>query len=367
MNTKRTADRKKKVGLRIIAATVSVLLAEALFAGWSFASADRKLHETLYQGVSDTDPGDLLVLSNPSEMRAELQRMTTSATAGGLALVVGLVGLFFILLYCTHTHLCTQRRALRESEKRYTLLAEQSRTYTWEIDAKGLYTYVSHVMRGILGFRPDELVGKKYFYDLHPEDQRAEFKKNAFGIITRREPFLRRESRIQSKDGRTVWISTSGLPLLDAQGNLQGYRGSDTDITEQKRKEQKLRESECRMRAITDSARDAIVMMDPAGNIVFWNPAAERIFGYTGTEAIGQNLHALLAPQYCHPTQQEALLRFSATGQGKAVGKVLKVQSRRKDGEEIEVERALSAIEQPDGWHAVGIVRDISERTPSEG
>ena len=66
--------------------------------------------------------------------------------------------------------------------------------------------------------------------------------------------------------------------------------------TKRRRAEEELRESEARMRALTDAARDAILMMDPQGIVSYWNPAAESIFGYTAKEAIGRNLHELLAP-----------------------------------------------------------------------
>ena len=72
------------------------------------------------------------------------------------------------------------------------------------------------------------------------------------------------------------------------------------DITKRKQIEETLRDRETRLRAITDSARDAILMMDPEGMITYWNPAAERILGYTREEASGQNLHRLIAPQRYH-------------------------------------------------------------------
>ena len=69
------------------------------------------------------------------------------------------------------------------------------------------------------------------------------------------------------------------------------------DITERKRAEEALRASEARLRGITDSVRDAIVMMDPQGVIGYWNPAAESILGYTYDEAVGLSLYNLLTPQ----------------------------------------------------------------------
>jgi PAS domain S-box-containing protein len=121
-------------------------------------------------------------------------------------------------------------------------------------------------------------------------------------------------------------------------------------------------ESQTRMRAVTDSAQDAILMMDPQGRVSYWNPAAERMLGYTSAEALGQNLHQLIAPQRYHGTHHAAFREFQRTGRGGAIGKTLELEARRKDGREVPVALSLSSIQIGGEWHAVGIVRDESER-----
>ena len=102
-----------------------------------------------------------------------------------------------------------------------------------------------------------------------------------------------------------------------------------------------LRESESRLNAIMDSAQDAILTMDPEGNVTFWNPAAERIFGYAKGETLGRNLHDLIAPQRYHKAHDAAFPEFLRTGQGAAVGKTIELQALRKDGLEITIELSL--------------------------
>jgi diguanylate cyclase (GGDEF)-like protein/PAS domain S-box-containing protein len=140
--------------------------------------------------------------------------------------------------------------ALLESEERFDQLAMQSSTITWEMDAKGLYTYISHVSETVLGYHSDELVGRMHFFDLHSESGREAFKKAAFAIFDQKESFKNLENVAQTKDGRQVWLSTNGIPLLNADGTLRGYRGSATDITERKRTEEALQESEKRYREL---------------------------------------------------------------------------------------------------------------------
>jgi PAS domain S-box-containing protein len=123
---------------------------------------------------------------------------------------------------------------LRESEAQFHDLAEQSRTTHWEVDPQGLFTYVSDVSQASWGYRPDEVVGRMHFYDLNPEEGREAFKATVFAVVEREQPFLDVVHAVETKDGRIMWGSTSGIPLRNADGTLRGYRGSCTDITERK-------------------------------------------------------------------------------------------------------------------------------------
>jgi PAS domain S-box-containing protein len=127
-----------------------------------------------------------------------------------------------------------------------------------------------------------------------------------------------------------------------------------------------LYQSEARLRSITDSAKDAILMMDSQGAISFWNPAAETILGYRAEEVLGKNLHALLVPTRYHQAHHDAFPEFIRTGCGNAMGKTLELAALRKDGREIPVALSLSAVFQDGSWQAVGILRDITDRKRME-
>jgi diguanylate cyclase (GGDEF)-like protein/PAS domain S-box-containing protein len=127
-----------------------------------------------------------------------------------------------------------------------------------------------------------------------------------------------------------------------------------------------LRESNETLRTIADAASDAIVMMNNAGKISFWNPAAEKIFGYKAYEAIGREMHTLLLPQrYCE-SYQKGFGRFQSTGEGPSVGRRIELTAKRKDGEEFPAEISLSALPLKGKWYAVGILRDITERKKAD-
>lgn len=138
------------------------------------------------------------------------------------------------------------------------------------------------------------------------------------------------------------------------------------EIAEDNNTQKALKESETLLQKITGSTLDAVLMMGPDGTISFWNPAAEKIFGYSREEALGQDLHLLLAPQRYMASFRESFSLFQQTGQGNAINNTLELEALRKDGQEIPIELSLSVLKLADGWHAVGIIRDITERKLSE-
>ena len=155
-------------------------------------------------------------------------------------------------------------RELRESEERFAQLAEQSGTVAWEVDTDGLYTYVSRVSETVLGYRPDELIGRMHFYDLHPQCGREEFKAAVWEAFEQKAPFRNLVNPAQAKDGREVWLSTNGSALLNADGTLRGYRGSDTDITGRKRAEAELMETNRSLEEATALANEMAVQAEIA-------------------------------------------------------------------------------------------------------
>ena len=127
-----------------------------------------------------------------------------------------------------------------------------------------------------------------------------------------------------------------------------------------------LEESSERFRAIGESAQDGMIIIDPEGNVVYWNPAAERIFGYAQDEIMGRSMHNLLAPERYRAKAVEGYKRFAATGQGEVVGKTLPLEAIRKDGTEFPVDLSVSALRLGGVWHALGVARDVSERKQAE-
>jgi PAS domain S-box-containing protein len=168
---------------------------------------------------------------------------------------------------------------LRESELRFNQLAEQSRTIVWEVDARGVYTYVSSGVEKVLGYTPEEMIGKKLFYDLCFAEDLTLSKIRRLDVIQRKEPLFNLENRLIGKDGKIVWVLSNSIPLLGENGELRGYRGSDSDIAERKSAEEALKKSEDLFRSVWESSKDGMRLTDKNGTIQKVNQAFCGIVG----------------------------------------------------------------------------------------
>ena len=122
-----------------------------------------------------------------------------------------------------------------------------------------------------------------------------------------------------------------------------------------------VRQNEARYRAATESAGDAIISADAAGNIVSWNPAATRLFGYAEAEALGQPL-TLLIPAALQQRHSEGMARMRAGGAPRIIGKAVELTGRHKDGGELPIELSLARWQTDEDVFYTGILRDIAER-----
>ncbi|WP_372999127.1 PAS domain S-box protein [Sulfurimonas sp.] len=127
-----------------------------------------------------------------------------------------------------------------------------------------------------------------------------------------------------------------------------------------------LLENEEKLRAITDSALDAIIMLDNDGKFIFWNPKAKAILGYEEDELLGKDFHKIVAPKAFHEAAKKGYKKFAKTGEGDALGKILELSAIKKGGHEFPVSLLLNGVLIDGKWHGIGFLRDLSETKKME-
>jgi diguanylate cyclase (GGDEF)-like protein/PAS domain S-box-containing protein len=238
----------------------------------------------------------MLLLQDTTRLAHNNQRQ--ALIIGGLGMVIGgiLLGFFFILTTRVERRFESSRTALLASEKRFRSLVESSSDWIWEVDAEGRYVYASPKVKDLLGYDPEEILGKTPF-DLMPPDERELISREFATIVAERRQFTGLENRNLHKDGRTVEIESNGVPIFNEEGTLCGYRGIDRDITERKRAERALNKSTQRLNLHFQQTPLAVIEWDTDFRVLNWNPAAEAIFGYSREEAVGRHAMDLIIPE----------------------------------------------------------------------
>ena len=238
-------------------------------------------------------------------------------------------------------HNKTQAALTQEIEERRRIF-ETSQDLILVTDRKGNFVQVSPSSAAILGLPAREMIGRSAIEFIHADDldtTRAEMRMARRGQVMRNF-----ETRYVHKDGRIVSLSWTGV----WSEPVKRYFFIGRDMTESKKAQQALLESEQMARGIIDTALDAFVQMDEAGQIVDWNRAGrERYSAGRASEAIGQVLGDLIVPERHRASHKEGLARFLRSGQSAILGKRFEIEARRRDGREIKVELSVTALPSP--------------------
>jgi PAS domain S-box-containing protein len=258
-------------------------------------------------------------------------------------------------------------KELQESEARFRDISENMADWIWEANAEGIYTYASGKVEQVLGYSIDEMLGKTPFDFMHPDEARrvgAEFAK----IVASKQIIQDLENWNQTKDGRLVCLLTNGIPLLDEQGELLGYRGVDRDITERKRAEEELRNSEKWLSTTLNSVGDAVITTDVEGAVSFLNPTAQALTGWKLEDALGRPLTTVfnIINERTRETVENPATKVLR--ENKVVGLANHTVLISKDGVERPIADSGAPIEDDEG-NVLGVVlvfRDMSEAREME-
>jgi PAS domain S-box-containing protein len=190
---------------------------------------------------------------------------------------------------------------VQESRARFQGLVETLSDWIWEVDQNGIYTYVSPKIKDLLGYEPEEIVGKTPF-DLMPPDE-AQRVAGVFGpLLSAQQPLVALENANVHKDGHLVVFETSGTPFFDINGNLKGYRGTDRDITERKRAEQILQQSEATLSSALRVAKMGHWEFDIPTQMFTFNEQYYSLHGRTAQEVGGYQMNVQrFAQEFVYP------------------------------------------------------------------
>jgi PAS domain S-box-containing protein len=258
--------------------------------------------------------------------------------------------------------------ALRESEGRYRLLAENATDVIWTMDTNLRFTYVSPSITQLRGYTVQEVMGQTLKQMLTPAS--LEIAKKAIaaeqaieeseGKNLSRSPTVEVEQTC--KDGSTVWVEAKFTILRDPDGQPVGTLGITRDISERKRAEDALRESEEKYRRLVQDSIDGIAIVEGL-EVTLANRAIADMFGYeTEQEVVGRPFTDLVAPEY----RKLMVDRGYAREKGQKVPERYEFRALRKDGSEFDAEISVSRIAYQGRVARQGVIKDISERKRAE-
>lgn len=251
-------------------------------------------------------------------------------------------------------------RALQQQLEERRQIFETSQDLIMIMDARGHIAQISPSSETILGYRPDEMIGRSGADFIHPdhlEQSRAEMR-----AMRRGERIKLADTRCFHKSGHEVWLSWLGSWSEPAHRFFFAGR----DMTEARLAQESLRESERLARNIVETSLDGFVQIDETGTILDWNSQAERIFGWLRSEAIGRKLTTLIIPEGQRSAHTAGMERFLATGEAEILGRRFEIEAQRRNGTAIKVELSITELKRRDGFVFNGFVRDLTDKIAAE-
>ena len=217
------------------------------------------------------------------------------------------------------------KEELKKSEERFRSLVETTSDWVWEVDANGVYTYASPKVRALLGYEPEEIIGRTPF-DLMPAEEAERVRTIFQNIVLHKKPIESLENVVCQKDGNLIILETSGVPFFDNHGRLVGYRGIDRDITERKKTEELINSERQRFQMILERMRvPTIISRLSDGQILYANQAIVEVSQVDLDKLIGFKASKF----YTNPADRKTVVEALQT---RGHIEDFEVQFRRTDG-----------------------------------
>ncbi len=245
--------------------------------------------------------------------------------------------------------------ALQQSEARYRRIVETSFEGIWTIDSQARTEFSNPRMAEMLGYTVEEMQGRPIF-DFMDEAARVEAQRKLAWLKQGNKEL--KEARLRRKDGSDIWTLISANPILDEEGEFKGAIAMVSDISDRKQAQEQLWETNQTLNSIIQACPLAITVFSlDDGRVKLWNPAAERIFGWSEQEALGCFL-----PSVPEDKRDEFLANLGAIRQGRELTRV-ELRRQKKDGSPIDIALWATALRDAKGdLNCMSILADISDR-----
>jgi PAS domain S-box-containing protein len=273
----------------------------------------------------------------------------------------------FIVVAAHAMRTARRRAAAREELLRVTLASIGDAVITTEPD--GRVVFLNDVAQALTGWSRADAAGQPLATVFNVVNERTrELVENparralAEGVIVG----LANHTVLIARDGAERPIDDSVAPIRDESGQIVGCVLIFRDITERRIAERELRASEARKAQVLQSSLEGIVTIDSESRILGFNPAAERLFGWSDAEALGADLAELVIPQRLRDAHRRGMAHLLATGEGPFLNRRLELPATRKDGSEILIELTISAPEGAGHPTFTAFIRDITASKQAE-
>jgi len=184
---------------------------------------------------------------------------------------------------------------IEASERRLKDITFDMSDWVWEVDENCTYTYCSRNGLDLLGLKREKVIGKTLF-DFMPSDEAKRVAAIINETMANKEPIIDLEIWIAGMHGKRACLLSNGLPILDEEGNLKGYRGVGRNITKRKQVEDALQNSEAFFKSVVQNSADLIVLTNEKGLTTYMSPQCEMVLGYPSSHFIGR-----IMPDIIHP------------------------------------------------------------------
>jgi PAS domain S-box-containing protein len=265
-----------------------------------------------------------------------------------------------------HRLIIEQRIA--ESEKKYRQMVDTAKEGIWRMDKDSNTTFVNKRMAEMLDYKIEEMLGKKIWFFIHPDERSDNEIKNADRKKGNSDVY---ERCLQRKDGGLIWVIVSASPLMNDEGIFEGSFAMFTDITERKLIQQALMENELKYRLLAENTRDVIWTMDLNLKFTYVSPSSTYLTGLTAEEQMNRSIEEFIPQSSLEMILKVFIEEMAAENDATSDphrNRILEFEEYTKEGETIWVEGQMSFLRDARG-KAIGIVgvsRDITSRKLNE-